>query len=103
MGPENLECGPCRTGSCARHQIAIQVQGVAHLNSRGRIDAGEAIVAVSSKRWERAMAIINELAVTSPFYDHNGCAYCARHVSSNGSDPHASDCLYQRAVELARE
>jgi hypothetical protein len=42
--------------------------------------------------------IVRALAETSPFYDHNGCAYCGHDCNSEGTDPHAGDCIYARAV-----
>jgi hypothetical protein len=50
-----------------------------------------------------ADGIVREVAETSPFYDHNGCAYCVHRVHSDGSDPHADNCLWLRARQYAEE
>jgi hypothetical protein len=49
-------------------------------------------------RVKEADRIVRALAETSPFYDHNGCAYCGHDCNSEGTDPHAGDCIYARAV-----
>jgi len=38
--------------------------------------------------------IVGTLAELSPFFDHNGCAYCG--CEGDESEPH-EDCIYARA------
>jgi hypothetical protein len=98
----------------------IEHIGTTTMPTRGDIDAGEDVVAVSARRWREAVGIVRDLADAKPeeYDSYQGsdgaglrCALCGevgweKDIPTNVPMPielHATECPYRRALSWAKE
>jgi hypothetical protein len=69
------------------------------------VDAGQALVTVTQRRWDEAQAIVRDLAAVdmracNPTIER-ACPLCVVDLE-HGNKPHAESCPWRRAVEATR-